>query len=355
MRVLVTGGAGFIGSALVRYLVLQRGYTVLTVDKLTYAGNMASLKSVVDNPNHHFLKADVCDRAAMNSALADFRPDRVMHLAAESHVDRSITGAEDFLRTNVMGTFSMLEAVRAYYDCLAMPARSSFRFLHVSTDEVYGSLGSTGLFEETTAYDPSSPYSASKAASDHLAKAWARTYGLPIVTSNCSNNYGPYHYPEKLIPLTILNALEGKELPVYGRGENVRDWLFVDDHVKALDTIVERGRIGETYNVGGRNERRNIDVVRSICRALDSRAAKHSPHETLIRFVADRPGHDARYAINANKLETELGWRAEETFDSGIERTVDWYLENSWWWEPLRKSYAGERLGIISHDHTDAH
>lgn len=355
MRVLVTGGAGFIGSALVRYLVLQRGYAVLTVDKLTYAGNMTSLKSVMGHPNHYFLKADICDLAAMNAAFAEFRPDRVMHLAAESHVDRSITGAEDFVRTNVMGTFSLLEAFRGYHEGLERHERDNFRFLHVSTDEVYGSLGSTGLFEETTAFDPSSPYSASKAASDHLAKAWARTYGLPIVTSNCSNNYGPYHYPEKLIPLTILNALQGKELPVYGRGENVRDWLFVDDHVKALDIIAERGRIGETYNVGGRNERRNIDVVRSICRALDSRAAKNAPHETLIRFVADRPGHDARYAINANKLENELGWRAEETFDSGIERTVDWYLENSWWWEPLRKSYAGERLGIMPHADTDAH
>ncbi|RKE85559.1 dTDP-glucose 4,6-dehydratase [Rhizobium sp. AG855] len=353
MRVLVTGGAGFIGSALVRYLVLQRGYTVLTVDKLTYAGNLESLKSVMGDPNHHFLRADICDLPAMKSALADFRPDRVMHLAAESHVDRSITGAEDFVRTNVMGTFSLLEAVRAHYEGLTQPERERFRFLHVSTDEVYGSLGSTGLFAETTAYDPSSPYSASKAASDHLAKAWARTYGLPVVVSNCSNNYGPYHYPEKLIPLTILNALEGRELPVYGRGENVRDWLFVDDHVKALDIIIERGRIGETYNVGGRNERRNIDVVRSICKVLDSRVPKSQPHETLIRFVADRPGHDARYAIDANKLESELGWRAEETFESGIERTVDWYLGNSWWWQPLRKSYSGERLGIIEDARTD--
>jgi dTDP-glucose 4,6-dehydratase len=348
MRVLVTGSAGFIGSSLARYLVLEKGYEVFSVDKLTYAGNLESLKLLEGKPNHRFLKADICDRVAMTEAFSSFRPDRVMHLAAESHVDRSITGAEDFVRTNVMGSFTLLEAARAYYDGLAAEGKATFRFLHVSTDEVYGSLGSEGLFTEETPYDPSSPYSASKAASDHLAKSWARTYKMPIVVSNCSNNYGPYHFPEKLIPLTILNALDGKELPVYGKGDNIRDWLYVDDHARALDIIVERGRIGETYNVGGRNERRNIDVVRRICAVLDQRVPGAEPRESLIRFVTDRPGHDARYAIDATKLETELGWRAQETFDTGIEKTIDWYLSNSWWWQPLRERYAGERLGVLS-------
>jgi dTDP-glucose 4,6-dehydratase len=270
-----------------------------------------------------------------------------MHLAAESHVDRSITGAEAFLRTNVMGTFVLLEAARAYYDGLTGIDKARFRFLHVSTDEVYGSLGDTGLFSEETPYDPSSPYSASKAASDHLAKAWARTYGLPIIVSNCSNNYGPYHYPEKLIPLTILNALDGRALPVYGQGSNIRDWLYVEDHVRALELIAQRGRIGETYNVGGRNEVRNIDVVHQICSILDRRRPTDRPREELIRFVADRPGHDARYAIDASKLENELGWSARETFKTGIAKTVDWYLANSWWWQPLRQRYAGERLGVL--------
>ncbi len=347
MRVLVTGGAGFIGSALVRHLVIEKGYEVLTVDKLTYAGNLQSLKLVESQKNHRFLKADICDRRAMDEAFETFRPDRVMHLAAESHVDRSITGAQDFVQTNVIGTFTLLEAARAYYGKLDTDAQLRFRFLHVSTDEVYGSLGNEGLFTETTPYDPSSPYSASKAASDHLAKAWERTYKMPIVVSNCSNNYGPYHFPEKLIPLTILNALAGKDLPVYGKGENVRDWLYVEDHARALDVITERGRIGETYNVGGRNERRNIDVVRRICSVLDERSPSTQPREKLIRFVTDRPGHDARYAIDATKLENELGWRALENFDTGIEKTVDWYLGNRWWWEPLRDRYAGERLGVL--------
>jgi len=346
MRVIVTGGAGFIGSALVRYLVLEKGYEVLTVDALTYAGCEASLKAVESSPNHRFLKANVCDRPAMDAALAEFRPDRIMHLAAESHVDRSITGAADFIQTNIVGTFTLLEAARAYWSRLETDAKAAFRFLHVSTDEVYGSLGDEGLFEETTPYDPSSPYSASKAASDHLAKAWERTYGLPIVVSNCSNNYGPYHFPEKLIPLTILNALEGRPLPVYGKGDNVRDWLYVDDHARALDIVIEKGRIGETYNVGGRNERRNIDVVRRICAVLDELVPSDGPRENLIAFVTDRPGHDARYAIDATKLEDELGWRAAETFETGIEKTVRWYLENDWWWKPLRDRYDGERLGL---------
>jgi dTDP-glucose 4,6-dehydratase len=346
MRVIVTGGAGFIGSALVRYLVLDKGYDVLTVDALTYAGCEASLKAVEGETNHRFVKANICDRVAMDAVIADFCPDRIMHLAAESHVDRSITGAADFIQTNVVGTFTLLEAARSYWNGLAADAKAAFRFLHVSTDEVYGSLGDEGLFEETTPYDPSSPYSASKAASDHLAKAWERTYGMPIVVSNCSNNYGPYHFPEKLIPLTILNALEGRALPVYGKGENVRDWLFVDDHARALDIIIEKGRIGETYNVGGRNERRNIDVVRRICAVLDQLVPGKTPRESLIEFVTDRPGHDARYAIDATKLENELGWRAQENFDTGIAKTVRWYLDNEWWWKPLRDRYDGERLGL---------
>jgi dTDP-glucose 4,6-dehydratase len=347
MRVIVTGGAGFIGSALVRHLVLERGYDVLTIDALTYAGNLASLKAVEGRANHQFLHADIRDGAAMARAVADFAPDRIMHLAAESHVDRSITGAAEFITTNVVGTFTLLEAARSFWNGLGAEAKAAFRFLHVSTDEVYGSLGDTGLFEETTPYDPSSPYSASKAASDHLAKAWERTYGLPVVVSNCSNNYGPYHFPEKLIPLTILNALEGKELPVYGAGDNIRDWLYVEDHARALDLIAEKGLVGETYNVGGRNERKNIDVVRRICQVLDRLRPGATPRESLIRFVTDRPGHDARYAIDASKLENELGWRALEDFDSGIEKTVAWYLANDWWWGPLREGYGGQRLGLL--------
>lgn len=346
MRVIVTGGAGFIGSALVRYLVLEKGYEVLTIDALTYAGCEASLFTVAGKANHRFQKADIRDRAAMNEAIAGFRPDRIMHLAAESHVDRSITGAADFIQTNVVGTFTLLEAARDYWNDLNRSAKEAFRFLHVSTDEVYGSLGDEGLFKESTPYDPSSPYSASKAASDHLAKAWARTYGLPVVVSNCSNNYGPYHFPEKLIPLTILNALSGRALPVYGKGQNVRDWLYVEDHARALDLIIDKGRPGETYNVGGRNERRNIDVVRRICAVLDEQVPVDTPREELIEFVTDRPGHDARYAIDASKLEVELGWSAQENFDSGIEKTVRWYLDNKWWWGPLREKYDGQRLGL---------
>ena len=347
MRVIVTGGAGFIGSALVRHLVLEKGYDVLNIDALTYAGNLASLKLVEGKPNYRFLHANICDRHAMQQAIAGFDPDRIMHLAAESHVDRSITGAADFIQTNVIGTFTLLEAARDYWNALDDPAKKAFRFLHVSTDEVYGSLGNDGLFTEETPYDPSSPYSASKASSDHLAAAWQRTFGLPVVVSNCSNNYGPYHFPEKLIPLTILNALAGERLPVYGKGENVRDWLYVEDHARALDLIIERGRVGETYNVGGRNERQNIEVVRRICAVLDELAPSNRPREQLIEFVTDRPGHDARYAIDATKLETEVGWQAQEDFDSGIEKTVQWYLDNDWWWRPLRERYAGERLGLL--------
>ena len=348
MRVIVTGGAGFIGSAVVRHLVSVKCYEVLTIDKLTYAGNLASLSTVDNNSLHQFLQVDICDRAAMQEAFDSFQPDRVMHLAAESHVDRSITGARDFVETNVIGSFTLLEAARHYWNGLPADRKEAFRFLHVSTDEVYGSLGDDGLFTEETPYDPSSPYSASKAASDHLAKAWARTYGMPIVVSNCSNNYGPYHFPEKLIPLIILNALEGKPLPVYGNGANIRDWLYVEDHARALDLIAERGRIGETYNVGGRNERRNIDVVQRVCTIMDGLAPKPAKHDSLITYVTDRPGHDARYAIDATKLETELGWKAEENFETGIEKTIKWYLENEWWWAPLRQGYDGSRLGLLA-------
>jgi dTDP-glucose 4,6-dehydratase len=347
MRVIVTGGAGFIGSALVRHLVLEKGYEVLNVDALTYAGNVESLRAVEGKPNYRFLQANICDRDAMEQAFADFHPNRVMHLAAESHVDRSITGAADFIQTNVIGTFTLLEVARGYWSTLDGAEKDAFRFLHVSTDEVYGSLGDEGLFREDTPYDPSSPYSASKASSDHLAKAWERTYGLPVVVSNCSNNYGPYHFPEKLIPLTILNALAGERLPVYGKGENVRDWLYVEDHARALDLIIDRGRIGETYNVGGHNERQNIEVVRRICDVLDELRPGNAPRQELIEFVTDRPGHDARYAIDSTKLETELGWRAQENFESGIAKTVQWYLDNEWWWQPLRERYAGERLGLV--------
>ncbi|MBX5183915.1 dTDP-glucose 4,6-dehydratase [Rhizobium sp. NZLR5] len=348
MRILVTGGAGFIGSALVRHLVSEIGAEVMNVDTLTYAGSLASLTSVESAPNYQFLRADICDRAGMQEAFESFRPDTVTHLAAESHVDRSISGAADFIQTNIVGTFSLLDVARHYWDGLDARRKSAFRFLHVSTDEVYGSLGDEGLFEETTPYDPSSPYSASKAASDHLAIAWHRTYGLPVVVSNCSNNYGPFHFPEKLIPLTILNALEGKPLPVYGNGANVRDWLYVEDHARALFTIASRGRPGEKYNVGGRNERRNIDVVHRICAILDGVYSDKAPHARLITNVTDRPGHDARYAIDASKLEGELGWKAQETFETGIEKTVHWYLENEWWWRPLRENvYSGERLGVF--------
>jgi dTDP-glucose 4,6-dehydratase len=349
MRVLVTGGAGFIGSALVRHLVRDVGAEVLNVDNLTYAGNLASLRSIEDLKNYYFLRANICDQTKMAEALAGFRPDRIMHLAAESHVDRSINGARDFVQTNIIGTYTLLEAARGYWQSLQASERMNFRFLHVSTDEVYGSLGKQGKFEETSPYDPSSPYSASKAASDHLAIAWHRTYGLPVIISNCSNNYGPFHFPEKLVPLTILNALEGRSLPVYGRGSNIRDWLYVDDHVQALDLIARRGRPGEKYNVGGRNEKSNIDTVRTICRILDELAPSKAPYAKQIAFVPDRPGHDARYAIDASKLETELGWKARTSFESGIRATVRWYLDNEWWWGPLRAGvYSGERLGMLA-------
>jgi dTDP-glucose 4,6-dehydratase len=346
MRILVTGGAGFIGSALVRHLVNEVGADVLTLDKLTYAGTLTSLRAVENAPNHRFVKADICDPQAVAAALAEFQPDRIYHLAAESHVDRSLDGPAAFITTNIVGTYNLLSSAREYWLGLDSDRRAAFRFLHVSTDEVYGSLGDEGLFTEETAYDPSSPYSASKAASDHLVVSWFRSYGFPALVSNCSNNYGPYHFPEKLIPLTILNAMHGQPLPVYGSGTNIRDWLFVEDHARALHLIGSEGKLGEKYNVGGRNERRNIDVVRTICRILDRVRPQKDNHESLITFVTDRPGHDFRYAIDATRLETELGWKAQENFETGIEKTVLWYIENEWWWRPLRdKVYSGTRLG----------
>jgi len=348
MRIIVTGGAGFIGSALVRHLIGATSHQVLNIDKLTYAGTLTSLRDVEASERHRFVHADICERERMAALFAEFQPDGVMHLAAESHVDRSISNSSAFIETNIIGTHSLLEAARGYWQGLPGARKERFRFLAVSTDEVYGSLGATGLFHETTPYDPRSPYSASKAASDHLASAWHHTYGLPVLISNCSNNYGPYHFPEKLIPLTILNAMAGKPLTIYGKGVNVRDWLYVEDHARALLAILERGRAGETYNVGGRNERTNIDVVRRICAILDRLSPAGAPHEKLITYVADRPGHDARYAIDATKLETELGWKAAESFDTGIDKTVAWYLANEWWWQPLRERvYSGERLGLV--------
>lgn len=348
-KVVVTGGAGFIGSAVVRYLIEETDAHVVVVDKLTYAANLHNLDSVKDDPRYKLSVSDICDGEAMARLMAEEQPTHIMHLAAESHVDRSITGPSDFIATNVLGTYTLLEAARAYWSGLDDKAAQAFRFLHVSTDEVYGSLGDEGLFTETTPYDPSSPYSASKASSDHLAKAWFRTFDFPVVVSNCSNNYGPYHFPEKLIPLTILNALEGKPLPVYGTGSNVRDWLYVEDHARALWLIANKGRLGETYNVGGRNERTNLSVVETICDTLDELRPADEPRRNLITFVTDRPGHDFRYAIDATKLENELGWKANENFDTGLRKTVQWYIENPEWWEPLRKSvYTGERLGLAS-------
>ncbi|MEH2483501.1 dTDP-glucose 4,6-dehydratase [Nitrobacteraceae bacterium AZCC 2146] len=348
MRVLVTGGAGFIGSAVCRHFISNLDHDVVVLDKMTYAGNLASLAPVASSAHYVFEKHDICDAVAVNAIFTKYQPDAVVHLAAESHVDRSISGSDVFIKTNVLGTFTLLEAVRDYLKSVRGNHAINFRFIHVSTDEVYGSLGDDGLFTETTAYDPSSPYSASKAASDHLAKAWHRTYGMPVIVSNCSNNYGPYHFPEKLIPLIILNALDRKMLPVYGDGSNVRDWLYVEDHARALGVILEKGVPGETYNIGGRNERRNIEVVQQICSWMDRLRPADASHHDLISFVTDRPGHDQRYAIDATKLETELGWRAQETFETGIEKTVRWYLGNDGWWGPLRERvYGGERLGLV--------
>ena len=349
MRVLVTGGSGFIGSALCRHLVHGRGWSVINVDKLTYAAAPGSLASVEGMPGYRFFRADIADREALDEIFAGTEPDAVMHLAAESHVDRSISGPAAFIETNIVGTYHLLEATRHYWLGLSEPRRSTFRFLHVSTDEVFGSLQPGDLFTEQTAYDPRSPYSASKAASDHLVSAWTATYGLPTLITNCSNNYGPYQFPEKLIPLVLLNALEGKPLPVYGDGGQERDWLHVEDHARALALALERGRVGDTYNIGGRACMKNIDVVGRICDLIDQHRPGSKPRRSLITYVKDRPGHDRRYAIDPAKIERDLGWRAEETFESGLARTVAWYLGNESWWRPLRdKVYGGERLGLAA-------
>lgn len=351
-RILVTGGAGFIGSAVVRHIINHTPDSVVVVDKLTYAGNLTSLAPVAHDERFAFEQVDICDRSELNRVFAQYRPDVVMHLAAESHVDRSIDGPAAFIETNIVGSYTLLEAARAYWSALEEGAKAAFRFHHISTDEVYGDLHSVDdFFTETTPYAPSSPYSASKASSDHLVRAWLRTYGLPTLITNCSNNYGPYHFPEKLIPLTILNALAGKPLPVYGNGQQIRDWLYVDDHARALYLVATQGAIGETYNIGGHNERKNLDVVETICSLLEELVPQKpqgiARYHDLITFVADRPGHDLRYAIDAAKIARELGWTPEETFESGMRKTVQWYLANESWWQQVQDgSYQGERLGL---------
>lgn len=349
MNILVTGGAGFIGSAVIRHLINETEHHVLNVDKLTYAGNLESLISVSDHPRYQFTQTDICDHISLTRLFLEFQPDIVMHLAAESHVDRSIDGPAEFINTNIVGTYTLLEVARKYWQNLSTIKKSRFKFHHISTDEVYGDLeGTTDLFTETTPYLPSSPYSASKASSDHLVRAWHRTYGLPVVVTNCSNNYGPYHFPEKLIPLMILNALDGKPLPVYGNGQQIRDWLFVEDHARALYQVATEGIVGENYNIGGHNEKQNIEVVKTICKILDE--LKPCPegkiYESLITFVNDRPGHDLRYAIDASKIERELGWKPQESFETGIRKTVQWYLNNLEWCQRVQDgSYQRERLG----------
>ena len=350
MKILVTGGAGFIGSAVIRHIINDTDDIVLNIDKLTYAGNLESLKDIEQSPRYEFQQIDICDKEALEQAFASFKPNLVMHLAAESHVDRSIDGPAEFINTNIVGTYHLLEVARQYWQKLDDIDKQQFKFHHISTDEVYGDLeGTTDLFTETTPYAPSSPYSASKASSDHLVRAWHRTYGFPILVTNCSNNYGPYHFPEKLIPLVILNALDGKALPIYGKGNQIRDWLFVEDHARALYKVVTEGKIGETYNIGGHNEKQNIEVVKTICHILDELKpqANDQPYESLIKFVKDRPGHDLRYAIDARKIANELNWTPTETFDSGIRKTVEWYLNNMEWCSRVQDgSYQRERLGI---------
>ncbi|EMZ5447975.1 dTDP-glucose 4,6-dehydratase [Providencia stuartii] len=351
MKILVTGGAGFIGSAVIRHIINNTNDTVINVDKLTYAGNLESLTSICEDPRYTFVQADICDSAAITNIFNLHQPDAIMHLAAESHVDRSIDGPSEFIQTNIIGTYTLLEAARQYWNQLPADKKATFRFHHISTDEVYGDLESTtDLFTETTPYAPSSPYSASKASSDHLVRAWQRTYGLPTIVTNCSNNYGPFHYPEKLIPLIILNALEGKPLPVYGNGQQIRDWLYVEDHARALYTVVTEGKIGETYNIGGHNEKANIDVVKTICNILEelvpNKPNNIQSYSDLITYVTDRPGHDLRYAIDATKIKNELNWVPAETFESGLRKTVEWYLGNSKWCESVQNNkYNRERLG----------
>lgn len=352
MKILVTGGAGFIGSAVIRHIIRNAHDAVVNLDKLTYAGNLESLDEVSESPRYAFEKVDICDRAELDRVFREHQPDAVMHLAAESHVDRSIDGPAAFIETNIVGTYTLLEAARQYWQCLDEARKTAFRFHHISTDEVYGDLEAPEeLFTEATPYAPSSPYSASKASSDHLVRAWNRTYGLPTLVTNCSNNYGPYHFPEKLIPLIILNALEGKALPVYGKGDQVRDWLYVEDHARALYKVVTEGKVGETYNIGGHNEKQNIEVVQILCGLLDELRpdSSHRPHASLITHVPDRPGHDLRYAIDASKVQRELGWVPEETFESGIRKTVEWYLNNLEWCRHVQDgSYQRERLGAIA-------
>jgi len=343
MKILITGGAGFIGSAVVR-LAIQQGLSVVNLDSLTYAACLDNVASVADSPNYAFEQADIRDRDALDRIFEEHQPDAVMHLAAESHVDRSIDGPGDFIQTNIIGTYNMLEAARAYWVKKDKP--DSFRFHHISTDEVFGSLGAEGQFTETTSYDPRSPYSASKASSDHLVRAWAETYGLPIVMTNCSNNYGPFHFPEKLVPVVILNALAGKPIPIYGKGENVRDWLYVEDHADALLTVLKKGDLGRSYNIGGENEATNLDLVKTICKILDDKKPAEAPYSDLISFVTDRPGHDMRYAIDPTRISTELGWRPSVTVEEGLEKTVQWYLDNEAWWKALQeRDGVGERLG----------
>jgi dTDP-glucose 4,6-dehydratase len=352
-KILVTGGAGFIGSAVIRQYIAETDAAIINVDKLTYAGNLQSLASVADSPRYCFEQVDICDAAEVARLFREHQPDAVMHLAAESHVDRSISGPAAFIETNIVGTYTLLEAAREYWNSLPADRRQAFRFHHISTDEVYGSLGETGFFTEHTAYQPNSPYSASKASSDHLVRAWHHTYGLPVVTTNCSNNYGPCQFPEKLIPLMILNACNGKPLPVYGKGDNVRDWLYVDDHARALRLVLERGRAGEVYNIGGWNEKTNLEVVHAVCAILDELRPQGKPHVSLISYVQDRPGHDRRYAINATKIANELGWKPQETFETGLRKTVEWYLSNTAWTDAvisgeyqnwIRQNYSGREI-----------
>ncbi|MEO9884436.1 MAG: dTDP-glucose 4,6-dehydratase [Balneola sp.] len=347
MKILVTGGAGFIGSALIRFLINNTEHVVINIDKLTYAGHLESLELIKDSNRYFFEQADICNSERMNSIFSEYKPDAIMHLAAESHVDRSIDGSAEFIKTNIVGTHVLLETAKSYWSDLEKEKKKDFRFLHVSTDEVYGSLGDHDLFTEETAYDPRSPYSSSKASSDHLARAWFHTYGLPVLITNCSNNYGPFQFPEKLIPVVILKALQGEDIPVYGKGENIRDWLYVDDHAKALFKVLSSGKPGETYNIGGHNEKKNIDVVHTICDTLGELIPKETNYRDQITFVTDRPGHDFRYAIDASKIDKELGWKPDETFETGIKNTISWYLNNLKWVEAVTdKNYNLERLGV---------